>query len=63
MNTQLENYLNEHVTMFGNTIIENWPTIQRLAVTGSQYDGGNECIIDGMKVTIENGKWVVSTIQ
>jgi hypothetical protein len=63
MNTQLENYLNEHVTMFGNTIIENWPTIQRLATTGSQYDGGNECIIDGMKVTIENGKWVVSTIQ
>jgi hypothetical protein len=63
MNTHLENYLNENVTIFGSTLMENYPTIQGLATTGSQYDGGNECIIDGMKVTIENGKWVVSTIQ
>jgi hypothetical protein len=60
---ELEGYLNEKVTPLGNTLIENWPTLQGCAITGSQYDGVDECIMDGMKVTIENGKWVVSTIQ
>jgi hypothetical protein len=63
MNTQLETYLNENVRMFGSTLIENWPTLQRLAVSGSSFDGKNECVIDGMKVSIQDGKWVVQTIE